>query len=71
MDWIIMIFQSECLRGGWSPDQLTERGVPGLGAGRRILVSMEDRPRRTEDGIDILPPGEFARRLWKGRLTGA
>jgi predicted AAA+ superfamily ATPase len=38
--------------------------------GRRILVCLEERARRTEDGIDILPALEFARRLWDGRLTG-
>jgi predicted AAA+ superfamily ATPase len=36
---------------------------------RRILVCMEPRARRTEDGIDILPAAEFARRLWAGALT--
>ena len=35
---------------------------------RRILVSMEDRARRTEDGIDILPAKTFAHRLWDGLL---
>lgn len=36
---------------------------------RRILVCMEERTRRTEDGIDILPAREFAHRLWTGRIT--
>jgi predicted AAA+ superfamily ATPase len=36
---------------------------------RRILVCLEERMRRTEDGIDILPAREFTRRLWSGRLT--
>ena len=35
---------------------------------RRIVVCREPRPRRTEDGIDILPAEEFARRLWAGEL---
>ena len=35
---------------------------------RRILVCMEERPRRTEDGIDILPARVFAQRLWEGKL---
>ena len=35
---------------------------------RRILVCMEPRARRTEDGIDILPAVEFARRVWAGKL---
>ena len=36
---------------------------------RRIVVCMDERARRTEDGIDILPASEFARRLWAGRIT--
>ena len=35
---------------------------------RRVVVCLEPRPRRTEDGIDILPAGEFARQLWQGEL---
>jgi predicted AAA+ superfamily ATPase len=37
---------------------------------RRILVCTSERARRTEDGIDILPAREFARRLWAGEITG-
>ena len=37
---------------------------------RRIAVTLEDRPLRTEDGIDILPATEFAERLWSGALLG-
>ena len=37
-------------------------------ASRRVVVCLEPRPRRTEDGIDVLPAAEFARRLWQGRL---
>ena len=35
---------------------------------RRVLVCMEQRARRTDDGIDILPASEFAARLWAGKL---
>ncbi len=35
----------------------------------RIVVSLEPRPRRTEDGIDILPATTFASRLWAGELV--
>ncbi len=35
---------------------------------RRILVSLEDRGRKTEDGIEILPYSVFAKRLWSGDL---
>ena len=35
---------------------------------RRVVVSQEPRPRRTEDGIDILPAAVFAKRLWAGEL---
>ena len=37
--------------------------------GRRVVVCLEPRPRRTEDGIDILPAEVFVRRLWEGELT--
>jgi predicted AAA+ superfamily ATPase len=39
--------------------------------GRRIVVSLEARSRRTEDGIDVLPAAVFARDLWSGTLLGA
>ncbi len=35
---------------------------------RRMVVSLERRPRRTPDGIDILPAQDFAARLWQGAL---
>lgn len=40
-------------------------------ARNRILVCLEPRAWRTEDGIDILPAEDFARRLWEGALTHA
>ncbi|WP_419918329.1 ATP-binding protein [Candidatus Poriferisocius sp.] len=39
---------------------------PGLG--RRVVVCIEPRPRRTDEGIDILPATDFARHLWQGHL---
>ena len=39
------------------------------GVGRRIVVCLESRARRTEDGIDILPAEVFVHRLWEGELT--
>ena len=35
---------------------------------RKIVVSLEDRARKTEDGIEILPYQMFARYLWSGTL---
>jgi predicted AAA+ superfamily ATPase len=35
---------------------------------QRILVSLEARPRRTDDGIDILPYSLFAKKLWSDAL---
>lgn len=35
---------------------------------RRILVSLEDRPRKTEDGIEIMPYAVFTRQLWSDAL---
>ena len=39
--------------------------------GRRIAVCLEPRPRRTDDGIDILPAQAFVESLWRGELTAA
>ena len=36
--------------------------------GRRVVVCLEPRARRTDDGIDILPAAVFVRRLWRGDL---
>ena len=38
-------------------------------AGRRVVVCLEPRARRTDDGIDILPANDFVRRLWCGDLA--
>jgi len=35
---------------------------------RRIVVCLESRPRRTDDGIDVLPAAEFCARLAAGDL---
>jgi hypothetical protein len=31
-------------------------------------VSLDERPRRTEDGVEILPARAFAKRLWADDL---
>jgi predicted AAA+ superfamily ATPase len=36
---------------------------------RRILACLEPRPRRTEDGIEILPVGDLLANLWAGDLV--
>lgn len=36
---------------------------------RRIVVSLEPKARRTDDGIEILPEREFRTRLWLGDLS--
>jgi len=38
-------------------------------AGRRLLVCREERARKTEDGIEILPYATFLDRLWGGELA--
>ena len=38
------------------------------GVGRRIVVCLEPRARRTDDGIDILPAADFVGRLGQGSL---
>ena len=37
--------------------------------GQRVMVCLEPTPRRTEDGIDILPAQTFVDRLWAGELA--
>jgi hypothetical protein len=36
--------------------------------GRRVVVCLEPKARRTDDGIEILPAATFIRRLWAGEL---
>jgi uncharacterized protein len=36
---------------------------------RAVLVSLEKKPRRLADGIEVLPWGVFLERLWAGDLT--
>ena len=38
------------------------------GVRRRIVVCLEPRARRTDDGIDILPAADFIRRVWHGTI---
>jgi len=38
-------------------------------AKKLVCVCSEPRPRRTQDGIDILPTTEFLARLWKGEYA--
>ena len=35
---------------------------------RRVVVCLDRKPWRTDDGIEILPAHEFAEHLWSGRL---
>lgn len=57
--------------------QVTNRDLRGLRhlakdhpeVRRRIVACLEPRPRRTEDGIEILPAADFTSRLWSGELT--
>ena len=39
---------------------------PGLS--RRVVVCLEPRPRRTDDGIDVIGATDFAQRLWQDEL---
>ncbi|MBN2498798.1 MAG: ATP-binding protein [Deltaproteobacteria bacterium] len=36
--------------------------------GRCVLLCLEDKARKTPDGIEILPAADFARRLWDGEI---
>ena len=35
---------------------------------RRIVICLEDRLRRTSDGIEIMPYGDFVKRLWRREI---
>ncbi len=35
---------------------------------RALLVSMDARPRRTDDGIEVLPWRHFLEQLWGGKI---
>ena len=39
------------------------------GVGRKVVVCLEPRPRRSSDGIDIIGATDFAQRLWNGELV--
>ncbi len=59
-----------------SSRQLRQSDLKGLRAlaeehvlGRAIVVCREGRPRRTEDGIDILPWQVFCEQLWAGDIV--
>ena len=36
---------------------------------RRVVVCLEPRARRTEEGIDVLPADAFAKQLWERSLV--
>jgi len=38
---------------------------------RSILVALDSKPRRTEDGIEILPWKVFCEQLWSGEIMGS
>lgn len=37
----------------------------------RVAVTLDARPRITEDGIEVLPAAVFAQRLWADELVGS
>ena len=47
---------------------LRQLAVDYPGVRRRLVVCLEARPRRTEDGIEILPAAAFSEELWSGEL---
>ncbi len=59
--------------------RISSRSLRGLRAlaqdhpelGRRVVVCLEARARRTEDGVEILPVRDFITRLWAGELVAA
>lgn len=58
-----------------SKSRVSPRDYKGLGAlseevrlKRKIVVCGEKRPRRTDDGTEIMPPVHFLKQLWTGNL---
>jgi len=47
---------------------LRQLGIEHPEVKRRIIVSLDQKNRRTEDGIDIVGYPEFLRLLWEGEL---
>ena len=47
---------------------LRELAVEHPSVKRRVIVCLESRARRTDDGIEIWPYSRFARALWDGEL---
>jgi len=60
--------------GRWLPAYTkrpqTTRHRRAEGVGRRLVVCLEPNPRRTDDGIEILPASEFVAELASGELLG-
>ena len=57
-------------------DMVTNKHLKGIRAFKEeyqvrsnIVVSMDTNPRRTEDGIEILPWQVFLDRLWDNEIT--
>ena len=38
------------------------------GIKRRLVVCCEDKPRKTDDGIEIIPASNFTEMLWQGQI---
>ena len=59
-----------------STNQVADKHLKGLRAlkeenihKRFIAVSLDETCRRTRDGIEIMPYGEFLKALWSGNLA--
>ena len=73
MDYIIGDALAVEVKAAGRVDDRDLRGLRALEAEapvrRRLVVSTEAMSRRTDDGIEVLPVGDFFRRLWAGELT--
>ncbi len=38
------------------------------GIERRLIICCEDKPRMTDDGIEIIPAANFTEMLWNGKF---
>lgn len=77
VDFVLTSGEGEVAIEVKATSKVNTQHLQGLGAfaedhprvGRRILVCLEPRRRRTESGIEILPIGTFLKDLWAGRIA--
>ena len=68
-----LTFEFSCTEGTESANQTHLRGLRRFKeeytVRKSILVTMDPRPRKTDDQIDILPWKIFLQELWGGKIA--